>query len=131
MRVEGKILNSSRAIAIVGLSDNPERPSYIVASYLKEHGYRIIPVNPKAAEILGEVSHPDLGSISEPVDVVDIFRRPTKVANIMEETLKIGAKAIWMQEGVINEEAAALAKETRLLVVMDRCMFKEHPKLRK
>ena len=116
---------------MVGLSPKPDRPSYRVASYLKEQGYKIIPVNPKAERILGEVCYPDLSSIPEPVDVVDIFRRPTKVANIMEETLKIGAKAIWMQEGVINEEAAALAKETRLLVVMDRCMFKEHPKLRK
>ena len=131
MSIEEEILNSSRVVAVVGLSPKPDRPSYRVASYLKEQGYKIIPVNPKAERILGEVCYPDLSSIPEPVDVVDIFRRPTKVANIMEETLKIGAKAIWMQEGVINEEAAALAKETRLLVVMDRCMFKEHPKLRK
>ncbi len=130
MGTEEEILNSGRVVAVVGLSAKPDRPSYIVASYLKKNGYKIIPVNPKAGEILGEVCYPDLGSIPEPVDVVDIFRRAEKVPAIVEETIKIGAKAVWMQEGVINEKAAARAKEAGLLVVMDKCMLKEHRKLR-
>ncbi len=130
MSVEEEILNSSRVVAVVGLSPNPDRPSYGVANYLKENGYKIIPVNPQAERILGEVCHPDLNSIPEPVDVVDIFRRSEEVPAIVEETIKIGAKAVWMQEGVINEEAATRAREAGLLVVMDRCMLKEHQKLR-
>ncbi len=131
MSIEEEILNSSQVVAVVGLSPKPDRPSYKVASYLKEQGYKIIPVNPKAERILGETCYPDLSSIPEPVDVVDIFRRSEEVASIVAEAIKIGAKAIWMQEGVINKEAAALAKAAGLPVVMDRCMFKEHQKLRK
>jgi hypothetical protein len=127
---EAEILNSCRVIAIVGLSSNPDRPSYGVASYLKEQGYRIIPVNPRETEILGEVCCPDLTSISEPVDAVDIFRRPEDVTSIVEQAIKIGAKAVWMQEGVINETAACQARDAGLLVVMDRCMLKEHKKLK-
>lgn len=130
MSTEEKILNSSRVVAIVGLSPNPDRPSYIVASYLKEQGYKIIPVNPKEREILGEVCYSDLGSIPEPVDVVDIFRRSEEVSPIVEEAIKIGAKAIWLQEGVVNEPAAAQAKEAGMLVVVDKCMRKEHQRLR-
>ena len=130
MGTEEEILNSGRVVAVVGLSEKTDRPSYIVASYLKKNGYKIIPVNPKAGEILGEVCYPDLGSIPELVDVVDIFRRAEEVPAIVEEAIKIGAKAVWMQEGVINEQAAARAKEAGLLVVMDKCMFKEHRKLR-
>ena len=129
MDIEEEILKSSRVVAVVGLSPKPDRPSYGVASYLKEQGYRIIPVNPQAREILGEVCYPELASIPEPVDVVDIFRRSEEVPAIVEEAIKIGAKAVWMQEGVINEEAAARAGEAGLLVVMDRCMLKEHQKL--
>lgn len=128
--VEEEILNSSRVIAVVGLSPRPDRPSHRVASYLKEQAYRIIPVNPKAKEILGELCHPDLASIPEPVDAVDIFRRSEEVPGITEEAIKIRAKALWMQEGVINEEAAARAREAGLLVVMDKCMLKQHQKLR-
>ena len=131
MSIEAEILNSSRVVAVVGLSAKPDRPSYRVASYLKENGYKIIPVNPGEAEILGEVCYPDLSSIPEPVDVVDIFRRAEEVSAIVEEAIKIGVKAVWMQEGVINEEAAARAREAGLAVVMDRCMFKEHRKLQK
>jgi predicted CoA-binding protein len=131
MSIEEEILSSSRTIAVVGLSPKPNRPSYRVASYLKEQGYRIIPVNPKATEMLGEICYPDLSSIPEPVDVVDIFRRPEEVPGIVEETIKIGAKAVWMQEGVINEEAAARAKQAGLKVVMDRCMYKEHTRMEK
>ena len=129
MSAEEKILNICRTVAVVGLSPKPDRPSNHVAKYLKEQGYRIIPVNTYAGEILGETCYPDLSSIPEPVDVVNIFRRSEAVPPIVEEAIKIGAKAVWMQEGVINEEAAARAEEAGLLVVMDRCMLKEHRKL--
>ncbi len=129
MRQEDEILKTYRTVAVVGLSPKPNRPSYMVASYLKDNGYRIIPVNPRAGEILGELCYADLGSIPEPVDVVDVFRRSKEVPVIVEEAIKIGAKAVWMQEGIINEEAAARAKGAGLLVVMDRCMLKEHRRL--
>lgn len=129
MSVEADILKSSRVIAVVGLSSNPERPSYRVASYLKEQGYRVIPVNPKENKVLDEVAYADLHSIPEPVDVVDIFRRPEEAPAIVEQAIKIGAKAVWMQEGIVNETAAAQAREAGLLVVMDKCMLKEHQKL--
>ena len=128
MSTEEEILKSARVIAVVGLSPEPDRPSYRVASYLKEHGYTIIPVNPQEEEILGERSYPDLSSIPEPVDVVDIFRRSEEVLDIVEQAIRIGAKVVWMQEGVINEAAATRAKEAGLLVVMDKCMLKEHQK---
>jgi len=130
MSTEEKILKTYRKVAVVGLSPKPDRPSHRVASYLKGQGYRIIPVNTYEKEILGETCYPHLSSIPEPVDVVDIFRRSEAVLPIVEDAIKIGAKAVWMQEGVINEEAASLAKEAGLLVVMDRCMLKEHRKLR-
>ena len=129
MSAEEKILNFSRVVAVVGLSSKPGRPSYKVASYLKEQGYKIIPVNPTEKEILGEPCYPDLASIPESVDVVEVFRRSEEVSPIVEETIRMGAKAVWMQEGVINEEAAVRAMEAGLLVVMDKCMFKEHQKL--
>jgi predicted CoA-binding protein len=128
--IEEKILNSSRTIAVVGLSAKPDRPSYKVASYLKEQGYRIIPVNPAEKHILGELCYPDLSSIPESVDVVDIFRRSEDVPSLVEEAIRIGAKAVWMQEGVINEEAANRAREAGLTAVMDKCMLKEHRDLR-
>ena len=131
MSMAEKILNSSRVVAMVGLSSKPDRPSYKVAGYLKEQGYKIIPVNPAEKEILGEPSYPDLASISESIDVVDIFRRSEEVPPIVEEAIKIGAKAVWMQEGVRNEEAAARAREAGLMVIMDKCMRKEHQKLKK
>jgi len=127
--IEEKILNSSRTVAIVGLSSKPDRPSYKVASYLKEQGYKMIPVNPAEREILGETCYPDLVSAPESIDVVDIFRRSEDVPPIVLEAIRIGAKAVWMQEGVINEEAAARASEAGLMVVMDKCMRKEHLKL--
>jgi hypothetical protein len=127
--VEERILNSSRTIAIVGLSSKPDQPSYRVASYLKEQGYKMIPVNPAEQEILGERCYPDLASIPESIDVVDIFRRSEKVPPIVEEAIRIGANAVWMQEGVINEEAAAQARKAGLMVVMDKCMRKEHQRL--
>jgi predicted CoA-binding protein len=131
MSTEEEILASSRVVAVVGLSSKPDRPSYRVASYLKEQGYKIIPVNPAEKEILGELCYPDLASVPKSVDVVDIFRRSEEVLPIVEGAIRIGAKAVWMQEGVINEEAAARAREAGLVVVMDKCMRKEHQKLKK
>jgi predicted CoA-binding protein len=131
MSIEQRILKDYRTIAMVGLSPNPTRPSNIVASYLKENGYKIIPVNPRAGEILGEISYPDLSSIPERVDVVDIFRGSHEVPAIVQGAITVGAKAVWMQEGVKHVEAAERARKAGLLVVMDRCMFKEHRRLRK
>ena len=130
MSVEQDILKSSKVVAIVGLSQKEDRPSFKVGSYLKEHGYRVIPVNPAFSEILDEKSYPDLSTIPEKVDVVDIFRRPEDVLSIVEEAIKIGAKAVWMQLGIVNEEAAKRARDAGLLVVMDHCMKKEHEKLK-
>jgi len=130
MNPEEKILKTYQTVAVVGLSPKSDRPSFKVASYLKEQGYRVIPVNPQAEEILGEICYPDLASIPQPVEVVDIFRSSEQVPAIVEEAIKVGAKAVWMQEGVINEEAAARAKEAGLLVVMDKCMRKEYLKLK-
>jgi predicted CoA-binding protein len=126
-----KILKESHTIAVVGLSNNPERPSYRVANYLKSQGYRIIPVNPSITEALGEKSYPDLAAIPDPVDVVDIFRKPEDVPPIVEATIAKGAKVVWLQEGVVNEAAAERARSAGLLVVMDHCMFKEHSRLRR
>jgi len=124
-----EILRQNHTVAIVGLSDKPDRPSYVVAKYLKEHGYHIIPVNPQVEQVLGETSYPDLLSIPRPVDVVDIFRRSEDVPPIVDQAIKIGAKVVWMQEGIINEEAAKKAREAGLEVVMDKCMKKEHEKM--
>jgi uncharacterized protein len=123
------ILRNSRTVAMVGLSSNPERPSYIVARYLKEHGYKIIPVNPNEKTVLRLKSYPDLSSIPRKIDVVDIFRRSEDVPPIVQEAINIGAKAVWMQEGVKNAEAAAAARKAGLKVVMNKCMRKQHIKL--
>ncbi len=124
-----RILSEARTIAVVGLSADPERPSHQVASYLQRQGYRIIPVNPTIQEVLGEPSYPDLLSVPEPVDVVDIFRPARYVPEIVEQAIAKGAKVIWMQLGVIHFEAAQRAREAGLLVVMDRCMKIEHQRL--
>ena len=124
--VEREILNRYRSIAVVGASANPERPSYQIASYLMEQGYQVYPVNPNAREILGRPSYPSLSSIPDAVEVVDIFRRSEDVVPIVDEAIKIGAKAVWMQEGVISEAAAAKARDAGLLVVMDKCIREEH-----
>lgn len=130
MSIEEKILDSNHVVAIVGLSPKIDRPSYRVASYLMEQGYRIIPVNPGAQEILGEICYPDLSSISGPIDIVDIFRNSEEVPGIVKEAIGKRAKVIWMQEGVKNEEAAEMAKQAGLLVVMDKCMKKTHQSLK-
>ena len=124
-----ELLHNSRTIAVVGLSGKRYRPSYGVAEYLKRVGYRIIPVNPQETEVLGERAYPDLDSIPEPVDIVDIFRRSEFVPEIVEAAIRIGAKVIWMQEDVYDEVAAARAEEAGLAVVMDRCILKDHRRL--
>ena len=124
-----KILKKYRVVAVVGLSANKERPSYVVSAYLKEHGYKVIPVNPKEDKILGERCYPSLIVIDEKVDIVDIFRRSEDVEDIVDEAIKIGAKAVWMQEGVMDERAANKAREAGLEVIMDMCIMKEHRKM--
>ena len=126
MKRISEILHSARTIAVVGLSGKRFRPSYGVAEYLQRSGFHIIPVNPEEHEVLGEKAYPDLDSIPGPIDVVDIFRRSEFVPEIVEAAIRKGAKAIWMQEGVIHEEAARRAEEAGLAVVMDRCILKDH-----
>ncbi len=120
------LLKKYRNIAIVGLSPKKNRPSNQVAVYLMEAGYNIIPVNPGQQEILGKKCYPDLESIPEPIDIVDIFRRSEDLPPIVESAIKIGAKVVWMQQGIINEDAAASAKKAGLTVVMDRCLKVDH-----
>jgi predicted CoA-binding protein len=129
MSTESAILESYSVVAVVGCSANEERASYRVAKYLKEHGYKIIPVNPAVTEVLGEVCYPDLISVPGHIEVVDIFRKSEDVPAIVEQAIKIGAKAVWMQEGVVNETAAVQAKAANIMVVMDRCMRKQHEQL--
>lgn len=131
MGTEQEILKTCHVVAVVGLSSNTARSSNHVASYLQKHGYKIIPVNPTEQIVLEEKCYPSLSAIPEKVDVVDIFRRAEEVLPVVEEALKIGAKAVWMQEGVVNEEAAKKAREGGLKVVMDKCMLKEHSRLPK
>lgn len=127
---EADILQSSRTVAVVGISSREDRPSFVVARYLQEHGYTIIPVNPMiSGEVLGQKVYPNLASVPQPVDVVDIFRKAEEVMPIIEEAIRIGTKAVWLQEGVVNEEAAGRARAAGLKVVMDRCMKKEHARL--
>jgi len=123
------ILLSAKTIASVGLSSNTEKESYWIASYLKDQGYHVIPVNPTATEILGEKAYPDLESVPEKIDVVQVFRKPEDVMPVVEDAIKVGAKVIWMQEGIVNEEAAQKAREAGLQVVMDACMRATHRRL--
>lgn len=120
------ILHSARTVAIVGLSSNVLRPSTSVGFYLQRHGYHIVPVNPRESEVLGEKSYPSLMDIPFPVDVVDVFRAPNAVPEIAREAVQIGAKALWLQFGVISPEGAEIARAGGLDVVMDRCMKIEH-----
>jgi predicted CoA-binding protein len=120
------MLRSARTVAIVGLSKDPLRPSNFIGFYLKRHGYTIVPVNPRETEILGERSYPSLTAIPFPVDVVDVFRRPDAVPDIAREAVAIGAKALWLQFGVVSPEGARIAEDAGLDVVMDRCMKVEH-----
>lgn len=124
-----EILLSTKTIASVGLSSNPAKESYGIVAYLKRQGYRIIPVNPTVDEIMGEKAYPDLSSLPEKVDVVLVFRKPEDVPPVVDEAIKIGAKVVWMQEGIVHEEAAQKARDAGLQVVMDACMRATHQRL--
>ncbi len=121
-----RILAECKTIAVVGLSSNPIRPSHGVSRYLQQHGYRIIPVNPNETSVLGEPAYPSLAAVPEKFDLVDIFRRSEEAAEHVDEAIRLGAKAVWLQEGVIDEAAAQRAADAGLWVVMDRCILKEH-----
>lgn len=125
-----ELLAVSKTIAVVGLSNSRFRPSYGVSEYLQQAGFRIIPVNPNETQVLGEKSYARLEDVPDAVDIVDIFRRSEFVAPIVDSAIAIGAKAVWMQEGVEDEAAAAKARAAGLFVVMDRCILKEHRKSR-
>jgi len=125
-KVIDEILKSARVIAVVGLSSQRARPSYPVSAYIQAAGYQIIPVNPNETEVLGEKAYAALEDVPDAIDVVNIFRRPEFVPAVVESAIRVGAKAIWMQEGVIHEQAAQRAREAGLRVVMDRCILKEH-----
>jgi predicted CoA-binding protein len=129
IRTLRQVLQNHRTIAVVGLSADWFRPSYFAAKYMQEHGYRIIPVNPKYPEILGETCYPSLKDIPHAVDVVDVFRKPSDTPAIAQEAVAIGAKVFWLQLGVINEQAQAIAQQAGLTVVVDRCVKIEHARL--
>ncbi len=120
------ILRSARTVAIVGLSSNPLRASHFVGFYLQRHGYKIIPVNPRETEVLGERSYPSLLDVPEPIDIVDVFRTPDAVPGIAREAVQIGAKALWLQYNIISPEGIAIAKQGGMKVIVDRCMKVEH-----
>jgi predicted CoA-binding protein len=122
----GELLKRSKTIAVVGLSNNPLRPSYGVSAYMQSHGYRIIPVNPEIKGALGEKAVASLTDVGEPIDIVDVFRRSEFVPEVVDEAIRLKVPAIWMQEGVIHEEAAEKARKAGILVVMDLCILKEH-----
>jgi uncharacterized protein len=124
-----ELLRSSHVIAVVGLSSDEFRPSHGVAAYMQEAGYRIIPVNPNEIEVLGEKAYARLEDFPEKIDIVNIFRRSVFVRGVVESAIRIGAKAVWMQEGVVDEKAAELARAAGLDVVMDRCILKDHRSL--
>ncbi len=124
-----EILSGSRTVAMVGLSAKPERDSYQVAAYLKEHGYRVIPVNPGVGEVLGERAYASLADIPEPVDIVDIFRRPEDAPAVVAQALVLKPRAVWLQLGVGSREAAQVAGRAGIPVVMDRCLKMEHIRL--
>jgi predicted CoA-binding protein len=124
-----EILQNSKTIAVVGLSDNPERDSYAVAKYMKDQGYKIIPVNPTKAEILGEKSYADLASIPSRVDIVNIFRKIEAIPSIVEEAIAIKAKVVWMQLGLTHNESARKAREAGLVVVQSKCLKVEHARI--
>ena len=121
-----QLLATAKTIAVVGLSASPLRPSYGVAAYLQTHGYRIIPVNPRIGESLGERSYPSLLEIPEKIDIVNIFRRPEFVEAVVRQAIRLKIPAVWMQEGVINPDAAEQAERAGMFVAMDRCILKEH-----
>ena len=121
-----KLLQNSKTIAVVGISDNPMRPSFGVSEYMQQHGYRIIPVNPQVREVLGEKSYATLAEIPDKIDILNIFRKPQFVPDLVDEAIQLKIPAIWMQEDVVHEEAAAKARAAGVFVVMDKCILKEH-----
>ena len=124
-----EMLRAARTIAVVGLSSKRMRPSYGVAAYMQQHGYRIIPVNPAETEVLGEKAYPTLGEVPEKIDIVDVFRRSEAVPEVVDEAIKLGVPYLWLQEDVIHEIAAERARAAGIKVVMDRCILKEHRRL--
>jgi predicted CoA-binding protein len=122
----GDLLARAKTIAVVGLSDSPLRPSYGVSAYMQSHGYRIIPVNPTITEALGEKAYASLLEVPERIDIVDVFRRPEFVDEVVDQAIRLKVPAVWMQEGVINEAAAAKARKAGMFVAMDLCILKEH-----
>lgn len=124
-----RILTDYKRVAVVGLSEDWSRPSNFVAKYLLEHGFEVIPVNPKYPSILGQTCYPDLASIPTPVDIVDLFQRADRVPPFVDDAIAIGAKVVWMQLGIVNEEAAEKARAAGLEVVMDRCIKIEYARL--
>jgi predicted CoA-binding protein len=120
------LLKRARTIAVVGLSNSPLRPSYGVSAYMQTHGYRIIPVNPQIKGSLGEKAYPSLRDVPEKIDIVNIFRRPEFVEEVVDQAIELKIPAVWMQEEVINEAAATKARQAGIFVVMDRCILKEH-----
>jgi uncharacterized protein len=120
------LLQHARTIAVVGLSPDPDRPSFGVAMYLRARGYRIVPVRPGVDEVLGEKAYPSLLEVPMPVDIVNVFRHPKFIPLHVDESLRIGARSLWLQEGVVDDAAAHRARDAGLVVVMDRCVLKEH-----
>jgi uncharacterized protein len=120
------LLKQSKTIAVVGLTDNPLRPSYGVSDYMQSQGYRIIPVNPNVADSLGEKAYASLLDVPEKIDIVNIFRRPEAVPEVVDKAIQLNVPAIWMQEGVVHEAAAEKARQAGIFVVMDKCILKEH-----
>jgi predicted CoA-binding protein len=124
-----EMLREGKTIAVVGLSSKRLRPSHGVSAYMQEHGYRIVPVNPAETEVLGEKAYATLGEVPFPVDIVNVFRQPEFVPEIVDEALRLGVKYLWLQEDVVHETAAAKARAAGVKVVMDRCILKEHRRL--
>jgi uncharacterized protein len=122
----GRIFDECRTIAVVGLSSDPWRPSNSVSNYMRRSGYRVIAVNPNESEVFGEKAYPDLAAVPEKIELVDVFRRSEEAGKAVDEAIAVGAKAVWLQEGVIDHAAAQRALDAGLLVVMDRCWLKEH-----
>jgi predicted CoA-binding protein len=126
-----RIMDECRTIAVVGLSSNPARPSNGVAGYMRAQGYKVIPVNPRETEVFGEKSYASLSDVTEKVDLVDIFRKSEEAGAVVDEAIRVGARAVWLQEGVVDEEAARRAVDAGLLVVMNRCWLKEHMRVKR
>ena len=128
-RLIREILTEIRSIAVIGISDNPSRPSFGVARYLIEHGYRVVGVNPKLDDVLGDICYPTLSRIPEPIDLVNVFRKSDAVDAIVDEVIKLHIPYLWLQEGVVQVEAAKRAQEAGVRVIMDHCIMKEHNRL--